>query len=139
MVARVPKAARYRDRQTGMVARVEKGCKVQRQIDRQVWLQGTEKYRQKGMVPRVAKVTTVQRQIDRQVWLQALQRLQGTEKYRKTGMAKKVTRHRDRQTGMVARVAKSCKVQRHIDSHVWLQGLQRLQGRKTERQTGMFA
>ena len=112
-------------------------CKVQRQIDRQtdrqVWLQGlqrlrgtktdthtalvtrharlakVERYRDIETDRYVCKGCNVQRHIDRQVWLQGLQRLQGTETYRKTAMVAKVAkvaRYRDRQTGMVARFVK---------------------------------
>ena len=63
MVARFPKFSRYRDGQTGMVASVAKVaryrdkytdrygskgcncCQVQRHIDRQVWLQGLQRFR----------------------------------------------------------------------------------------------
>ena len=70
--------------------KVCKGCKVQRSIHRQVWLQrlqrlqGAETDRQTGMVAKVA----------------------GTKTYRQTGMVGKVARYRHRQTGMVAGVAK---------------------------------
>ena len=62
-----------------------KGCEVQRQLDRQVWLQGFQRL--------------LGTETDRQVWLQGLQRLQGTEKGRQTGMVArvaKVARCRDR-------------------------------------------
>ena len=77
-----------------------KGCKLERPIDRLVWLHGlerfqsTEKDRQTGMVSKVAKVAKyrgiwkdrygckgceVQRQINRKICLQKLERLRGTD------------------------------------------------------------
>ena len=63
MFAKVGKVARYRyietDRYGWKSFNGCKGCELQRQIDRQVWLQrlrGTERYRETGMVANVAKV-----------------------------------------------------------------------------------
>ena len=63
MVAGVANVARYRDIYTDRYGCNDcKGCKVQRQIDRKVWLQGLQRLRgtkkdiQTGMVARVAKV-----------------------------------------------------------------------------------
>ena len=74
------------------------------------------------------------------MWLQGLQRLRGTETDRQTGMVArvaKVARYRDIYTERYG--CKGCELQSHIERQVWLQGLQRLRGTETYRQTGMAA